>query len=184
MSQIDALPGLLRDQSAEAASTKYANAIGWFLAVSMVYLAISVGGSVGAFINVPSVIIVLGVSYFVGIAAYGWRDFNYGVKALLFVYRKRVPSSLGIRHVNIIRSMRLYVVLSGILGFLVGSVQMLANLDDPSAIGPAVAVAILTIFYSVFLILFIIQPALSFLEDHLLKIQAGGKGPADAEAVK
>ena len=33
------------------------------------------------------------------------------------------------------------------MGFIVGVVAMLANLDDPSAIGPAVAVALLTVLY-------------------------------------
>ena len=35
----------------------------------------------------------------------------------------------------------------GMLGTLVGLVQMLANLDDPASIGPAMAVAMLTTFY-------------------------------------
>ncbi len=35
----------------------------------------------------------------------------------------------------------------GMVGTLIGLVQMLANLADPSAIGPAMAVAILTTFY-------------------------------------
>lgn len=35
----------------------------------------------------------------------------------------------------------------GMIGTLIGLVQMLANLSDPSSIGPAMAVAILTTFY-------------------------------------
>lgn len=35
----------------------------------------------------------------------------------------------------------------GMLGTLIGLVQMLANLNDPKAIGPAMAVAIITTFY-------------------------------------
>lgn len=35
----------------------------------------------------------------------------------------------------------------GLIGTLVGLVQMLGNLDDPAAIGPAMAVALLTTFY-------------------------------------
>lgn len=35
----------------------------------------------------------------------------------------------------------------GMIGTLVGLVQMLANMDDPSAIGPAMAVALLTTMY-------------------------------------
>lgn len=35
----------------------------------------------------------------------------------------------------------------GLIGTLIGLVQMLANLDDPNSIGPAMAVALLTTFY-------------------------------------
>ncbi len=35
----------------------------------------------------------------------------------------------------------------GMIGTLVGLIQMLANLDDPAAIGPAMAIAMLTTFY-------------------------------------
>ncbi len=38
----------------------------------------------------------------------------------------------------------------GMIGTLIGLVQMLANLSDPNAIGPAMAVAILTTFYGAF----------------------------------
>ncbi len=37
----------------------------------------------------------------------------------------------------------------GMMGTLVGLVLMLQNLDDPSSIGPAMAVAILTTFYGI-----------------------------------
>ncbi len=39
----------------------------------------------------------------------------------------------------------------GMMGTLVGLVQMLRQMDDPSAIGPAMAVALLTTFYGVFI---------------------------------
>lgn len=39
----------------------------------------------------------------------------------------------------------------GLIGTLVGLVQMLAQLDDPSSIGPAMAVALLTTFYGAIL---------------------------------
>ena len=35
----------------------------------------------------------------------------------------------------------------GMLGTLIGLIQMLANLDDPSALGPGMAVALITTFY-------------------------------------
>jgi chemotaxis protein MotA len=39
----------------------------------------------------------------------------------------------------------------GLIGTLVGLVQMLQNLSDPSSIGPAMAVALLTTFYGAIL---------------------------------
>ena len=39
----------------------------------------------------------------------------------------------------------------GMLGTLVGLVQMLEQMDDPASIGPAMAVALLTTFYGVFI---------------------------------
>ena len=35
----------------------------------------------------------------------------------------------------------------GMIGTLIGLVQMLQNMEDPSSIGPAMAVALLTTFY-------------------------------------
>jgi len=39
----------------------------------------------------------------------------------------------------------------GMLGTLVGLVQMLTDMDDPASIGPAMAIALLTTFYGVFI---------------------------------
>lgn len=46
----------------------------------------------------------------------------------------------------------------GLIGTLVGLVQMLGNLDDPSSIGPAMAVALLTTFYGAILANIIFMP--------------------------
>jgi chemotaxis protein MotA len=46
----------------------------------------------------------------------------------------------------------------GMLGTLVGLVQMLNNLDDPSSIGPAMAIALLTTLYGAFIAQLIALP--------------------------
>lgn len=46
----------------------------------------------------------------------------------------------------------------GLIGTLVGLVQMLGRLDDPSAIGPAMAVALLTTFYGAILANMVLAP--------------------------
>ena len=47
---------------------------------------------------------------------------------------------------------------AGLVGTLIGMVLMLANMDDPAAIGPGMAVALLTLLYGAFLAEFIIGP--------------------------
>jgi len=48
-------------------------------------------------------------------------------------------------------SMGAYAPAFGMVGTLIGLVQMLANLDDPSTIGPKMAVAMITTFYGALL---------------------------------
>ncbi len=52
----------------------------------------------------------------------------------------------------------------GLIGTLIGLVQMLGNLDDPSTIGPAMAVALLTTFYGAVLANMVFTPLASKLE--------------------
>ena len=48
---------------------------------------------------------------------------------------------------SVLSSMGGYAPAFGMVGTLIGLVQMLANLDDPSSIGPKMAVAMITTFY-------------------------------------
>jgi len=58
--------------------------------------------------------------------------------------------SMKMRHhivQDVYRKMGMFAPSFGMLGTLVGLVQMLVNLEDPSSIGPSMAVALLTTFY-------------------------------------
>ena len=58
--------------------------------------------------------------------------------------------SLKVRHFmvqDVFKKMGFYSPAFGMLGTLIGLVQMLSKLQDPSAIGPSMAVALLTTFY-------------------------------------
>ena len=62
--------------------------------------------------------------------------------------------SLKIRHLmvqDVFRKMGLYAPAFGMLGTLIGLVQMLSKMQEPSTIGPSMAVALLTTFYGSFL---------------------------------
>ena len=53
--------------------------------------------------------------------------------------------------ISVFKGLGSYAPAFGMIGTLIGLVQMLSHLDDPKSIGPAMAVAILTTFYGAFL---------------------------------
>ncbi len=65
---------------------------------------------------------------------------------------------------NVLRKMGEVSPAMGLIGTLIGLVQMLGNLDDPSTIGPAMAVALLTTFYGAVLSNMVFLPLASKLE--------------------
>ena len=65
---------------------------------------------------------------------------------------------------GVLRKAAEYAPAMGLIGTLIGLVQMLGNLDDPSAIGPAMAVALLTTFYGAVLANMVLSPLAAKLE--------------------
>ncbi|MBM9537427.1 MotA/TolQ/ExbB proton channel family protein [Desulfobulbus alkaliphilus] len=86
---------------------------------------------------------------------------EFMVKALQMAVDGQEPSELkamlqteidniAARHANgaeILNTMGVIAPAMGMVGTLIGLVQMLVNLDDPTAIGPAMSIALLTTFY-------------------------------------
>ena len=76
--------------------------------------------------------------------------------------------SLKTRHEdgqNIFKFMEKCSPAMGMIGTLIGLVQMLQNLDDPSSIGPAMAVALLTTLYGALIANVVCSPLATKLED-------------------
>lgn len=68
------------------------------------------------------------------------------------------------RSANILRRAAEIAPAMGLIGTLIGLVQMLANLQDPETIGPAMAVALLTTFYGAILGTAVLAPIAAKLE--------------------
>lgn len=68
------------------------------------------------------------------------------------------------RSVSILRKAAELSPAMGLIGTLVGLVQMLSNLEDPATIGPSMAVALLTTFYGACLANMVFNPLASKLE--------------------
>ncbi|MGY9015583.1 MAG: motility protein A [Rhodospirillales bacterium] len=80
---------------------------------------------------------------------------------------QRDMQATGQRHVkstSILRKAAEFAPAMGLIGTLIGLVQMLGNLKDPSTIGPAMAVALLTTFYGAVLANMVFLPLASKLE--------------------
>lgn len=59
---------------------------------------------------------------------------------------------------EVFKKMALYAPSFGMLGTLIGLIQMLSNLANPETLGPAMAIALLTTFYGILLATLILNP--------------------------
>lgn len=188
-----------------------ATLIGMLGAIGFVVMAMILGGDMGMFINVPSVLIVFGGTLFVVLSQFTLGQF-FGagkVAGKAFMFKIEAPDDLiqkivemadaarkggflaleeaeiendfmqkGVdmlvdghdvdvvrdtlakdiamtteRHefgATIYKGMGDVAPAMGMIGTLIGLVAMLSNMDDPKAIGPAMAVALLTTLYGAF----------------------------------
>jgi len=82
------------------------------------------------------------------------------------IMRRDMQSTLQrhIKSTSVLRKAAEFSPAMGLIGTLIGLVQMLGNLQDPSSIGPAMAVALLTTFYGAVLANMVFMPLASKLE--------------------
>lgn len=80
-------------------------------------------------------------------------------------------STMQMNAINILRRAADVAPAMGLIGTLVGLVQMLGSLDDPSKIGPAMAIALLTTFYGAILAHMVFLP-LAARAEHVAREEA------------
>jgi len=178
----------------------------------LIIVSIVIGGSPGAFINGPSILIVIGGGFAAALAAFPLKDFLRGVKAIGKAFKPSLPDPIELIDflVNATKKARKEGILAleadidqfyekdkilgnimrmlidgqsieeiesnfnnaiaqeeqqldtevkvweslgelfpalGMIGTLIGLIQMLQNLSDPAALGPGMAVAMITTLY-------------------------------------
>jgi flagellar motor component MotA len=120
-----------------------------------------------AFVNIPSILIVFGL-IIGGTLASGRKICSVGG-----VFFKKNPTTEELWSASdTYRYMKDLAIGAGIVGTLIGLVLMLKNLEDPTQIGPSMAVALLTLLYSVMLRYFIFDPLAIFLEEQSIEKQS------------
>ena len=135
--------------------------IGWFVAIGGLVAAMSSGGGLLSFVDAPSFLLVVAVSFGAMQARFSFQDIAMGVKAIWSVPEVEAERR---RAFAVLSTLRTTIMGSGVAGFLIGFVLMLANMDDPSRIGPAMAVALLCALYSVVLSEIVVAPSLAPLQ--------------------
>jgi flagellar motor component MotA len=123
--------------------------ISGLLGFALIGTAIAMGGNPGIFFNAPSALIVLGGTVLFTLGHHSIGDSLAAVKAALG--SDSLDADATQRHASVLSTARIVAMGCGVTGFLIGLVQMLSVLDDPSTMGPSMAVALLTAFYSVIL---------------------------------
>lgn len=199
----------------------------------MIAAAILLGGSPGSFINIPSVLIVVGGTLSITVACFSIREvigtgrvmvttvirvqrdpstaatimlrtaditrrrgilvlqrllgevegeplLHKGLSLLVDgspgeeveqIMRRDLQATLArhARSTSVLRRMAELSPAMGLIGTLIGLVQMLGNLDDPSRIGPSMAVALLTTFYGAILANMVFTPLAAKLEGNSIE---------------
>ena len=126
------------------------------LGLGLFLIGMRTNAGLQAFIDPPSVLIVVVPTLLFAAATHSprgvWAAVTHGLGAGPVAEADAQPALAALR------SLRSISLASGVLGTLIGLVSMLTNLADPTAIGPAVAVALLCPLYAVFLSEICVRP--------------------------
>jgi flagellar motor component MotA len=108
------------------------------------------------FINTPTMLIVL-CGVFCGTIG------SHPVKTIGNAFRDVFSSDIeseerALQGHQVFSNMSKYAIVSGLVGMMIGLISLLSNMEDPSAIGPAMGVALLNPFYGVLVGMFFFHP--------------------------
>ncbi len=153
--------------------------LGIGLSIGIIWAAILLGGNIWMFIDIPSLMIVIGGTSGLCLLSFGWPGLKTTLIAVGGVVRspdKITATPITVRH---LREMIRFLYGMAALGIGIGFFQILAYMHNPSSIGPAMAVALLTPLSASLIAEFLVRPARSqliergFKED--LSLRASGR---------
>ena len=106
-------------------------------------------GQVILFLDLPSFLFVGGMSLFLALA-------HHSFESIYLAHQVAFSSeSLSFEdaqpHLGVLATLRSLYIGAGTIGLVIGLIKMLARMDNPNVIGPAVAVAFLSLFYGLIL---------------------------------
>ena len=114
--------------------------------------------------NAPSIAIVCGVIVF-GLLASGKNVLNGIVYVSTLLFEKKTDLASLKEAKNSLEEAGRLAMAGGIIGVLIGLVNMLMHMDDPAALGPAMSMCLLTALYGTFFKYVIFRPLACIAED-------------------
>jgi flagellar motor component MotA len=129
--------------------------------LALIVAAMTVNGlSVASFIDVSSLLIVIGGGLLYTFAHHGALSFFHAMG----VGDPATSASELKQQACVLQSARNTFCGAAVVGYLIGLITMLHNMNDPARIGPAMAVTLLTVFYGLFVSELVIAPRIQALE--------------------
>lgn len=143
--------------------------VGAVIYLGLILAAIAAGGSLAAFIDIPSIMIVIGGTFAVTIISYSLEDIDNALKSAFSgvtdVTKLKMGAYFWLSQVRILLGV-------GAVGTIIGWIKMLQNLSDPNGIGPAMAIGLLTFFYGLLITFLLPIPAY-----HIIRRKIAGMEP-------
>ena len=128
-------------------------------ALGLILIGIMFGGHLAALLDMPSFVIVAGLLLVSLVSWFKWAEVRGAIRAGLG--HEPVNRADVARHVAVLAVARRVALSAGITGMFIGHVCMLSKLDDPTSIGPAMAVSLLTSLYAVILAELVFAPMIN-----------------------
>ncbi|HYE81959.1 MAG TPA: hypothetical protein VEG39_07320 [Clostridia bacterium] len=130
--------------------------VGLVVFIAFLVCSTMFSGTPASFVDLPSIIVIMTFSIPMLMASGLLTDFIRGFKVM--GQKVNTWSLLELKKTEVaLRLMTKLILLSGSLGSLIGVVSIMSNLSDVSKIGPNLAIALLTLLYSI-LFIFILLP--------------------------
>ena len=144
--------------------------------LALIIAAMSVNGlSIASFFNASSLLIVIGGGLLYTFAHHGALSFFHAMG----LGDPATSASELKQQACVLQSARNTFCGAAVVGYLIGLISMLHSMDDPSRIGPAMAVTLLTVFYGLFVSELVIAPRIHALEGRRHAL-SGGEGAGDS----
>jgi hypothetical protein len=133
--------------------------LGVGIAGGIILLVIAMGGAPGIWVHLPSFLFSVGLIVAPTLTAYGVRALCHALWSIRVLIVNVSPDRISLRDASILRDLSVRLHLAGVIGTLIGLVQLLASIDDPSQLWGGLAVSLLPLFTAFIIAEVILRPA-------------------------